>query len=280
MKTVLESYTPKMDIYEFLGGQNSEETLRAYQTDLSQYINITGGVLDRKSVILFRDTLLKEGKSPSTVARKMSSVRSYCDFLRGQGSLTIDPFAGVRAPKVSVSEPTQAFTDAEVKKLFDIKKSNRDQLVLGLLFFAGLRRQEAAALTVGDIAERDGVLVLKVFGKGGKFREIPAHPKLQAMLVPFLGTPSFKITATTSLLNISTGTIYAIIKKYAKLAGIKKNVSPHSCRATAISQLLENGYSPRDVADFAGHSNVNTTIGSYDKKRDGIKNSSAFKLKF
>lgn len=277
-----------MDIYEFLGGQNSDETVRAYKTDLEQFKVIAGGDLSRSGIILFRDTLMKEGLSPSTIARKMSSVRSFCEFLRGQGKLNIDPFAGVKAPKVSVSEPTQAFTDEEVRKMFKAASNQskpyerqRDLIVLGLLFYAGLRRNEIVSLLFNDISEMDGQLVIRVRGKGGKFRMVPAHPKLQELLLPQVATsPLWKNNGPTPLLGISANTIYNIVKKYAKIVGVTRPVSPHSCRATAISQLLENGESPRNVADFAGHSSVNTTIGSYDKKRDGIKNSSAMKLNF
>lgn len=277
-----------MDIYEFLGGQNSDETTRAYKTDLEQYKVITGADLTRSSVILFRDTLLKQGLSPSSVARKMSSVRSYCQFLRGQGKLAIDPFAGVKAPKVSIKEPTQAFTDDEVRKMFKAAEKNskpvekeRDLIVLGLLFYAGLRRSEITYLRFCDITEIDNQMVIRVYGKGGKYRMIPAHPKLQDLMLPKVaGIPLWTRPTTHSLLDISVGTIYLIVKKYSNIIGVTRNVSPHSCRATAISQLLENGESPRNVADFAGHASVNTTIGSYDKKRDGLKNSSAMKLKF
>jgi integrase len=110
---------------------------------------------------------------------------------------------------------------------------------------------------------------------------IPAHPKLQELILPKAVRPvDWKKSDATPLLDVSGSTIYAIVKKYAKMVGVTRNVSPHSCRATAISQLLENGESPRNVADFAGHASINTTIGSYDKKRDGLKNSSAMKLKF
>ena len=279
-----------MNIQDFLVGQNSKATLEAYKTDLKQFELMAGGELTRGGVILFRDTLLKEGLSTSTVARKMSSVRSYCQFLRGQGLLSKDPFAGVKAPKVSVAEPTEAFTDDEVKKIFKVCKDrkdsfirNRDLIVLSLLFYAGLRRNEIITLRFCDVLNIEGQLILKILGKGSKYRMIPAHPTLAEVLLPVVTAPPLipePSKSTAYLLGIGRGTIYKIVKRYAKMIGITRNVSPHSCRATAISQLLENGESPRNVADFAGHSSVNTTIGSYDKKRDGIKNSSAMKLKF
>jgi len=207
----------------------------------------------------------------------MSAIRSFTDFVRGQGVLNTDPFAGVKLPKTSVKDPTQAFTDEEVKKILKLSERDvRDHLILSLLFFAGLRRSEAAQLLDSDLSLVDGVMVIRVFGKGGKFRMIPCHPKLQQALV------NYQTVARPfgSLLGVKDHTIFNTVKKYAKLAGVTRRVSPHSCRATAISQLLENGESPRNVADFAGHASITTTLGSYDKKRDGIKNSSALKLKF
>jgi integrase/recombinase XerD len=267
-----------MDFYEFIGGQNSDETVRAYKIDLAQYKKFTGGVIDRPSVISFRDFLIQQGMSPSTIARKMSSLRSFCEYLRGTGQLTIDPFVGIKLPKASVKDPTQAFTDDEARKMLKLAaKDKRDFLILSLLFFAGLRRSEAANLKDGDISMSEGTMVLRIFGKGGKFRTLPCHPKLQQAILDFQTLPR-PIGGT--LLGVKDHSIFNLVKKYAKLAGVTRSVSPHSCRATAISQLLENGESPRNVADFAGHANIATTIGSYDKKRDGIKNSSALKLKF
>ena len=140
-----------MEMYEFLGGQRTNETVRSYGVDLRQYRDITNWALDRQSIILFRDTLMQKGLAPSSVARKMSSVRSFVQYLRGQGKLNIDPFVGVKAPKVSVSEPTQAFTDDEVRKMFKAAEKNtkpvdreRDLLVLAFLFYAGLRRSKMA----------------------------------------------------------------------------------------------------------------------------------------
>jgi site-specific recombinase XerD len=71
-----------------------------------------------------------------------------------------------------------------------------------------------------------------------------------------------------------------IVKDYAEKLNINKDISAHSCRATAISFLLEKGESPRNVADFAGHSSIETTVSIYDKKRDNLNNSSAYKVDY
>jgi len=264
----------------FLMGLGSENTRKAYQKDLQAFMRFGPNEatdITRQHVLEYRDSLVASGLAPASINRKMSAIRSFTDFVRGQGVLNTDPFAGVKLPKTSVKDPTQAFTDEEVKKILKLSERDvRDHLILSLLFFAGLRRSEAAQLLDSDLSLVDGVMVIRVFGKGGKFRMIPCHPKLQQALV------NYQTVARPfgSLLGVKDHTIFNTVKKYAKLAGVTRRVSPHSCRATAISQLLENGESPRNVADFAGHASITTTLGSYDKKRDGIKNSSALKLKF
>ena len=75
-------------------------------------------------------------------------------------------------------------------------------------------------------------------------------------------------------------TVYRIIERYAKKCGINKKVGAHSCRATAISHLLDTQKTPiRDVAIFAGHSNI-TTTERYDKRRENLDNSAAYKINY
>jgi len=75
-------------------------------------------------------------------------------------------------------------------------------------------------------------------------------------------------------------TIYRVIEKYAKAIGITRKVSPHSCRATAISHLLDTQKTPiRDVAIFAGHSQI-TTTERYDKRRKGLDDNAAYKVDY
>ena len=79
---------------------------------------------------------------------------------------------------------------------------------------------------------------------------------------------------------LNGSSVYRIIEKYAKVCGINKKVSPHSCRATAISHLLDTQKTPiRDVAIFAGHSKI-TTTERYDKRREGLDNSAAYDIDY
>jgi integrase len=153
-----------------------------------------------------------------------------------------------------------------------------------------LRRSELVSIKLEDIYEDRGVTVLRIKGKGDKVRVLPLSDTLVVNLKEYLknyGTvldqKDYLFQSHKDIRNVqamSGTTVYKIVNKYAKILGITKRVGAHSCRATVISHLLENSVSPRDVANFAGHSSINTTVGIYDKRRDEIKNSAAYKVKF
>lgn len=147
-------------------------------------------------------------------------------------------------------------------------------------------------IRIRDMYDDRGVRVLRVRGKGDKQRMIPVSDEVQLVMNDYLDkfdergdcpkAPNDFLfrSLTDPSKHVSTATVDRIVKRYAKQAGVDRNVSPHSCRATVISHLLENQVSPRDVADFVGHSSIQTTVGVYDKKRDGLTNSAALKVRF
>lgn len=144
-----------------------------------------------------------------------------------------------------------------------------------------------------DFAKERGHTVLRIHGKGDKVRLIPInesmHDEIQRYL-DHLKENGVTLDFEDYLLQIDLksknekpidgSTIYRIIEKYAKDLGINKRVSPHSCRATVISHLLDTQSAPiRDVAIFAGHANI-TTTERYDKRRQNLKNSAAYQVDY
>ena len=167
------------------------------------------------------------------------------------------------------------------------------KLVIFLLFSLGLRRSELVNIRVGDFYQDRGHYVLKIRGKGNKDRHLPLQTEvLQAVKIytdamaahgvqfekeDFLIQSSLKGKNTRPM---DGSTVYRIIERYAKKCGINKKVGAHSCRATAISHLLDTQKTPiRDVAIFAGHSNI-TTTERYDKRRENLDNSAAYKVNY
>lgn len=281
----------------FLNSFSSPNTRRSYRRDLESYLNFCK---DRDpfamTTLLDFQTKLRRKMSSSTVARTLSTAKSFAKFLTSSGALTSNQLEAVRAPKITTEASTQAFDDAEVLKM--ITAGYEDSRIVGravmiLLFHLGLRRSELCNLKVKDFKSERGIRFVEILGKGDKIRLIPLSDVVareidlylksyeEITLIP-LKDSNFLFPRSQHDRNepMSTGRIYRMVKRCAKLAGVTKRVSPHSCRATLISSLLEKNVSPRSVADLVGHSSINTTVGIYDRKRDLLTNPAARQVSF
>jgi integrase len=164
-----------------------------------------------------------------------------------------------------------------------------------LLFNLGLRRRELINIKMIDMFPDRGHVVLRVKGKGDKTRILPLsdyvlleirnYLNVLEKLQVYLDADDYLLqtsgnSASKNKIPVDGSTIYRTINKYAKNLGINKRVSPHSCRATVISHLLDTQHQAiRDVATFAGHSNI-TTTERYDKRRLNLDKSAAYEVNY
>lgn len=294
-------------ITDFIHQFISEQTKKAYIGDLKNFFDFlkSGNVfishpaqIEGHHFQFYRDRLIDDGLASATVNRKLVAIRSFIKWAMACKLIDYNPLDVVKLPKVQTESPTLAFDDEEVvaminsPELFN-KKGYMDRIVMVLLFSLGLRRSELASIRVKDFYQERGHYVLRIKGKGGKERHLPLNDSIIYELKRYLDAltqfsisleeDDFLIQSSKKGKNdkpIDGSTIYRIIEKYAKRCGINKKVSPHSCRATAISHLLDTQKTPiRDVAIFAGHSKI-TTTERYDKRREGLDNSAAYKVDY
>ena len=172
-------------------------------------------------------------------------------------------------------------------------KGRMNRLAMVLLFNLGLRRDELVNIKIGDFMTDRGHNVLKVHGKGDKTRIIPINDYVMGEIKDYLDKlevyhiflEEWDYLLQTSNMRKNTipvdgSTIYRMVTKYARDLGIDKKVSPHSCRATVISHLLDTqGAAIRDVATLAGHANI-TTTERYDKRRNNLQKSAAYMVNY
>lgn len=294
-------------ITDFINQFISQQTKRAYIRDLNDFFDFlkSGDVsIVHPSQIkghhfqFYRDALMDKGLASATITRKLVAIRSFIKWSMAQKLIEYNPLDVVKLPKVQTVAPTIAFDDNEVVLMIKSvdtseKKGSMHKLVLVMLFSLGLRRSELADIKLKDIYQERGHFVLEINGKGNKTRLLP----LSRIIIDALKTysesmKSFGIDFTpddyliqSSLKGKNTkpvngSTIYRIIEKYAQKCDIRKRVSPHSCRATAISHLLDTQKTPiRDVAIFAGHSKI-TTTQRYDKRVNSLDNSAAYDIDY
>lgn len=294
-------------IREFLVQFISDDTKTAYIKDLTFFFNFlrSGNVhISHPNEIksyhfqIYRDHLMEKGLASATINRRLVCIRSFMKWSIAAKLIDHNPLDTVKLPKVQTESPTVAFEDAEVIQMInapdsETHKGRTHRLVMVLLFHLGLRRSELTQLQLHQIVDDRGHWVLRIHGKGDKVRLIPLNEIVYEEIAIYiaalkdvgilLGPNDYLLQTDTKSKNerpMDGSTIFRIINKYAKNLGINKSVSPHSCRATVISHLLDTKQTAiRDVATFAGHANI-TTTERYDKRRKNLEKSAAYQVDY
>ncbi len=292
---------------EFIIQFVSPRTQLAYSKDLQfffQFLAKGGQSLASPADIkahhfrVYRDHLIENDYSSATINRRLVCIRSFIKWAIGAKLMDHNPLDQVKLPKTQTQSPTIAFTDEEVIEMLNApdmssKMGRSHRLCMIMLFGLGLRRSEVVTIKLNDFYQERNHLVLKINGKGGKIRHMPIPAAISKEIESYkeaLISFSLKLEDEDYLIQSSQkgknqipmngSTVFRIIERYAKQCGINKRVSPHSCRATAISHLLDTQKVPiRDVAIFAGHSNI-TTTERYDKRRKGLDDNAAYLIQY
>ncbi len=250
----------------------SEHTIRAYRNDLGDFL----AFLEKRSVYL-NDVSTKEIKlyllllhdknSKSTVSRKLTTLRSFFDFLVRKKLFNNNPAKLIPLPKKEKKLPVflsvdEAFTLVDSVKQEDVL-SKRNKAILELLYSTGIRVSELSNIKILEIDMFRSVI--KVMGKGRKERMVPYGSKAGDSIRGYLELRSelkpkedyfFLNRRGTRLLPRS---IERVVKKYGVLCGISKKISPHSIRHTFATHLLGNGADLRSIQELLGHSSLSTT---------------------
>lgn len=255
----------------------SKNTLESYQRDLIGYTNFLkkGGVWDvnqtrRANVISYLAELQKNGRATSTISRNLASIRAFYGFLLRDGLIDGDPTANLESPKIEKRLPN-VLSVKDVEALLDapdLKESAglRDKAMLELLYATGIRVSELVSLNIDDINLNMGFL--KCYGKGAKERIIPLGSVALKFLQDYTSRSRKQLLRnqeeTSLFLNhhgqrLTRQGFWKIIKKYAKQANIKKDITPHTLRHSFATHLLENGADLRSVQEMLGHADISTT---------------------
>lgn len=299
---------------EFFENFTSEHTRESYRSDLRQFFQfcenhfkLEVNHIQREHVIKYRNALSEagghrdEGHAPKTIARKLAAISSYYDYLVERGDKDFNPATSVKRPRLDVKTPTQILDRQQVRALLEsidrTKLSGRMHYALLLLFFtSGLRKSEILQLKHRSLREINDQWVIEFKGKGGKIGQKLVHEQAQQAIVDYLQAmkdcgrahesedwlfqPSTNPTDPTRLNKpLNPRTINEILDSYAKKLGLNFKISPHSARATFISELLELGVDIYSVAREVHHSSVKTTQ-EYDKRRRKLIDSPVTKIRY
>ena len=223
-----------------------------------------------------------EGQSSATVARKMSAIRSYINFLCNIGILKANPLDFIKVGKVHNAEK-EFLSDEDVQKIISVIKVDtlvgmRNLLIVQMVTELGLRRAEIAKMTYGNLREdAAGRKVLKFVGKREKERSLPVSQELLANLAKYremagvtVLSDDIPLTPNSSGEVLCGQYIYEMVQNYADAAGVCKKVTPHSFRHYAITDAAKVEDNMLALMEFSGHASV-ATLKRYTHFQDTEK---------
>ena len=251
----------------------SKQTVTNYSEDLKQFFLFFN---DRKYVedLMGEDLMdflryeLSRGNSVSTALRRLSSTKQFYLFLKKDGYFK-EEIPDIETPKKPEHLPA-CLSEEEVSDLLEMPDINkpeglRDKAMLETMYASGLRVSELLMLERGKVDLKHGIIT--VFGKGAKERKVPVGDFAIEYIKKYIEEARCK--------NPGSGTKYLFlnrygkplsrvyflkqVKKYALLAGIETNISPHTLRHCFATHLLENGANLITVQKILGHTNIATT---------------------
>lgn len=273
----------------------SPHTVRAYDTDLTQFLEHAAGILgvkpsqvpvralDADALRSFLDELHARGNSRASAARRLAALRTFSKYLVREGLLHEDPTQLVGSPRKEQTLPAHLELD-QMDRVLGVPDAStpsgrRDRAILELFYASGLRLSELVGLDLDDVnlAGR----IVRVRGKGGKERLVPFNKAtgeaLRMMLddarqlppAPASRRASRHTTVHTRarhplFLNLrggrlTTRSVDRIVRHAARQAGVPGTISPHALRHTFATHLLQAGADLRAIQELLGHAKLSTT---------------------
>lgn len=285
--------------YLELNRNASAHTVRAYDSDLSQFLDAMARARQRKvselvpadldslSIRAFMSDLHARGNARASAARKLTAVRTFCRYLRREGLIADDPSALVGAPKREQKLPAHLDV-AEMDRLLSMPDAStplgrRDRAILELFYASGLRLSELVGLDLDDINLSSRMV--RVLGKGRKERIVPFNHAAEKALRAWLAdcarfapdsSPSGRASRGAQKAGrqgrrreplfvnyqggrLSTRSVDRLVKRYVAMCSTRFGISPHALRHSFATHLLQRGADLRAIQELLGHARLSTT---------------------
>ena len=265
----------------------AQNTLDSYRQDLEAYQSFAKksklndwSRINRTHIVRFLSAERKRGLESSSLARRLVSIKLFHRFLVKERFLAVDVTDVLESPKLWKKLP-QFLTQAEMLDILKAPSARhprgiRDRAILECLYATGTRVSEIVGLKLTDIHLDSGYI--KCHGKGDKERIVPIGKSATEAVRRYLGkvrkkekSGSDHVFAGPNGKGLSRQAIWQMIGKYARQAGIRKKITPHTFRHSFATHLLEGGADLRIIQELLGHSDISTTQIYTHVSRDKLK---------
>ncbi len=267
----------EFDEYLELQCGRSEHTRRAYRGDLRALFEFTGGGLETLSLPTLRSWLATQsaaGTARTTLARRTSSVKTFCTWAARRGLLPYDPAARLQVPKSRRTLPAVLRRDQAIDAMEAMNSAARegdplalrDRLIVEMLYATGIRVSELCGLDIDDVDTSRRVL--RVLGKGNKQRTVPFGEPAQVALTAWLtqGRPELATAGSGPALllgargkRLDPRQARTVVHQTVSAVDGAPDIGPHGLRHSAATHLLEGGADLRIVQELLGHTSLATT---------------------
>ena len=252
----------------------SPHTLRSYHSDLEQLSTFLGdkelSAVDHQTLRRFIAHLMQGEVKKSSIARKLSAIRTFFRYLNREGILTSNPARLVATPRreqrlpavLTADDAIRLMESPQSKKPADNDSILRDRAVLETLYSTGIRASELIGMNREDIDRHDSLI--RIRGKGRKERIVPVGTKALDAIDAYLGrlAGSSDIAAVflgPSGKRLTARTVQRILENHRKQLGLQQKASPHTLRHSFATHLLESGADLRAIQELLGHASLSTT---------------------
>ncbi|MBZ4219264.1 MAG: site-specific tyrosine recombinase XerD [Chlorobium sp.] len=275
LQSALESFLN----YMLIERNFSANTRESYNNDLERYLlfmqhrSRSLEVITSHHIEEFMGELYSIGLEASSIARNISAIRSFHKFLVLERVLGSNPAENIHQPKKAQYLPSVLTVDETMRLLAAPQAQNppgkydlRDKAMLELLYATGVRVSELINIRQQNLYLDAGFV--RIFGKGSKERLVPVGSSAIAWVKRYQTELRLSLVQLNSddylFLNargikLSRMGLFTLVQKYAGMAGIEKNISPHTFRHTFATHLLEGGADLRAVQEMLGHRSIVTT---------------------
>jgi len=271
----------------------SAHTVRAYESDLTQFIGYIAAEADLKKRDLepshcnrealrgFLGQLHRQGLSRASAARKLAAIRTFLRYLRREELIAEDPGGLVATPKRDIRMPAH-LSEPEMTALLeapagDTPLSRRDRAILELFYASGLRLSELTGLDVEDM--NLSAKMVRVRGKGGKERIVPFNGSTARAVREYLNDRETLVVGTAKAAPYTKGrdrrrdplfvnyrgarltvrSVDRLVRRYVAASSARTGVSPHALRHSFATHLLQRGADLRAIQELLGHARLSTT---------------------
>ena len=270
----------------------SKKTVSSYQEDIDLFLEFIfneGVLIEDVDIICIRNFLTEElnrGVSKRSCKRRLCSLKHFYKYMVNVGYITDNPFIFVTSPKIETKYPHALYKE-QIQEIFKRNAErtdnlkNRDQAILYLLYFSGIRAQELVTLNIQDISLRDRRV--RVLGKGNKERVVPFSSECQSVLKKYIDTDrkellklymenikkkpqkeGLDLIQSPLFFNargekLTTRGLEYILDAIEEKIGLYVGLHPHILRHSFATHLLENGADLRVIQELLGHESINAT---------------------